>query len=127
MGTHRSSKAKAGSNKVLWVGVAVVVIIVLVMGAALIRIQEQPQEPRLVALPTAEAPPANAPAVASTATEALTSATPLPPASMATDPGTNKPRIVQPSTPEPAVARAPERATPKLDAVEGETLPGVKR
>jgi hypothetical protein len=98
------------------------------MGAALIRIQAQPQEPRLVALPTAEAPPTHAPpAVASAATEPATSATPLPPASMATDPGTNKLRIVHPRTSEPAVARAPERVSPKPDTVENETLPGVKR
>ena len=127
MATHRSSPAKVGSNKVLWAGVAIVVIILLVMGAALIRIQAQPQEPRLVALPTTEAPPTHAPpAVANAATEA---ATPLPPASTATDPlvGTNKPRIVHPRTSEPAVARAPERVTPKQDTVDSGTPPGVSR
>lgn len=130
MATHRSSPAKAGSNKVLWAGVAIVVIIVLAMGAALMRIQAQPQEPRLVALPSAEAPPTHAPpAVAGVATEAATSATPLPPASTATDPliGTSKPRIVQPRSSEPAVARAPERVSPKPDAVEDGPPPGVSR
>jgi hypothetical protein len=127
MNTHRSSPAQTGSHQVLWVGIAIVLIIVLAMGAALIRLQAQSQEPRLVALPALEAPPTHAlPAVASAATEP---ATPLPPASTATDPlvGTNKPRIVHPRTPEPAVARAPERDTPKPDTVENETLPGVKR
>lgn len=130
MGTHRSSPAQATSSKVLWGGVAIVVIIVLAMGATLMRTQAQPQEPRLVALPALGTPPTHAPpAVASAATEPATSATPLPPASNATSPrvDTPKPRIVQPRTPEPAVARAPQRLASKPDPVEGETLPGIKR
>jgi hypothetical protein len=129
MDTHRNSPAKAGSVKLLWVGVAAVVIIVLVMGATLIHIQTQPEEPRGVVLPALEAPPANAAlAVTSASTEAASSAAPLPPASAATGPrvDTNKPRIVQPRTSEPAVARAPQRVASKSDAVEGDTLPGVK-
>ncbi|MFZ2393316.1 hypothetical protein, partial [Rhodoferax sp.] len=59
MDTHRSSPAQAGGNKLLWAGVAAVVILVLVMGATLMRLQHQPQEPRLVVLPALEAPPAS--------------------------------------------------------------------
>jgi hypothetical protein len=112
MDTQRSPPGKAAGSKVLWTGVAVVVIIVLVMGASLIHMQAQPAEPRRVDLPVLEAPPAiAAPAFASAATAALTPATPVPPASAATEPllNTDKPRIVHPRTSEPAVARAPQR------------------
>ena len=130
MDTHRSSPAKAGSNQVLWAGVAIVVIIVLAMGAALMRLQAQPQESRLEALPSLEAPPTHAPpAVAGAATEAAISATPLPPASTASDPRleTDKPRIVHPRSSEPAVARAPERVTSKPDTAASDILPDIKR
>lgn len=130
MDTDRNSPDKADRNKVLWAGVAVVVIIVLVMGATLIRIQAQPEEPRLVVLPALEAPPANAALdVTSASNGAASSAAPLPPASTATDPrvDTNKPRIVHPRSSEPAVARAPQRDPPKPDTVGTETPPGVKR
>ncbi|MCF8159238.1 MAG: hypothetical protein K9J76_00905 [Polaromonas sp.] len=112
MDTQRSSPDEAASSKILWAGGAVVVIIVLVMGASLIHMQAQPGEPRRVDLPVLEAPPAIAPpAFASAATAALTPAAPVPPASAAADPlvNTDKPRIVHPSTSEPAVARAPQR------------------
>ncbi len=130
MDTRRSSPDKADSSKVLWAGVAVVVIIVLVMGASLIRIQAQPEVPRRTDLPVLEAPPAiAASAFASAGTAVPTPATPLPPASTASDPliNTNKPRIVHPNTSEPAVARAPLRVAPQPDAVEGNPLPDVRR
>lgn len=130
MDTIPRSTAQPGSHKTLWAGVAIVVIVVLAMGAALIRTQAQPQEPRLAVLPAAPEPTASASETgASAATEAVPSAAPLPPASTATDKltDTNRPRVVHPRTSEPAVARAPERLTPKPDAANGDTLPDVKR
>jgi hypothetical protein len=100
------------------------------MGAALLRLQAQPQEPRLVVLPALEAPPSPAPpVVASATTEPARSAASLPPATSAPDPlvDTPKPRIVQPRTSEPAVARAPQRVASKPDAAEGETAPDINR
>lgn len=129
MNTPRNSPDKAGSNKVLWAGVAIVLMIALAMGVALMRLQAQSQEPRLGVLPTEAPPNAAPPVMASAATEADLPAAPLPPASSATNPlvDTPKPRIVQPRTSEPAVARAPQRVASKPDPVEGETLPEVKR
>jgi hypothetical protein len=130
MGTPRSFPDQANSNKMLWTGVAVVLIIVLAMGVTLMRRQTQPQVPHQMALPTMEAPPSTAPpATASLAAEARTAAAPLPPASAATDPrvDTPKPRIVQPRTSEPAVARAPQRVVSEPGAVESGTLPDVNR
>jgi hypothetical protein len=128
MDTVRSAPTQAGSNKLLWGGVAVVVILVLLMGAALIRIQAQPEAPRLVVLPALEAAPANAALpVASASADAATAS--LPPASAATEPHmeTSRPRIVHLRASEPAVARAPQRDASRPGAVESETPPGVKR
>lgn len=113
MVTPRVTPAPAGSNKALWGAVAVVMVIVLAMGAALIRIKSQPQEPRLVVLPASAGPAASAPAAAdSAATDPVTLATPLPAASTATDQPaeTNRPRVVHPRASEPAVARTPAPA-----------------
>jgi hypothetical protein len=128
MNTQRNSPGEAG-NKLLWTGVAVVVVIVLAMGITLMRLQAQPQEPQPVTLPVEVPPSAAPPVVTGAASEAVISVTPLPPATTATDPfvDTPKPRIVQPRTSEPAVARAPQRVASKPDAVENETLPGVTR
>ena len=129
MDTQRNSPGETGSHKLLWAGVAVVLVIVLAMGVTLMRLQAQPQEPRHVVLPTAAPPSAAPPVEASDATEAANSAASLPPATTATDPlvDTPKPRIVQPRTSEPAVARAPQRVASKPDAVENQTPPGVTR
>lgn len=130
MGTPRSFPVQANSNKLLWTGVAVVLIIVLAMGITLMRRQTQPQVPHQVALPAMEAPPSPAPpATASLATEARTAAAPLPPASAATDPrvDTPIPRIVQPRTSEPAVARAPQRVASEPGAIRSRTLTDVNR
>jgi hypothetical protein len=110
MAAPRTTEAPTGSNKALWAAVAVVVVIVLAMGATLMRIQPQPQEPRRVDLPTTAGPPANAPVAAdSAATDQATSAVPSPMASLATEPlaDTNRPRVVHPRASEPAVARSP--------------------
>lgn len=110
MATPRSTPAPTGSNKALWGAVAVVMVIVLAMGATLIRIQAQPQEPRLVVLPTTAKPAANASTVADgAAADPVTSVAPLPTASSASDQltDTNRPRVVHPRTSEPAVARTP--------------------
>ena len=110
MATPRSTEAPTGSNKALWGAVAVVIVIVLAMGATLIRIQSQPQEPRLVVLPTSAGPAANASTAAgSAASDPVSSAAPLPAASTATDQLTDtpRPRVVHPRTSEPAVARTP--------------------
>jgi len=107
MATPRS--AQAGNNKALWGAVAVVMVIVLAMGAALIRIKAQPQEPRLVVLP-ADGPAANASAAAENVdAKPVTSAAPLPAAPTVADqlPETDRPRVVHPRTSEPAVARSP--------------------
>jgi hypothetical protein len=118
MDTVRSAPTQAGSNKLLWGGVAVVVILVLLMGAALIRIQAQPEAPRLVVLPALEAAPANAALPVASAS-----------ADAATEPHmeTSRPRIVHLRASEPAVARAPQRDASRPGAVESETPPGVKR
>lgn len=129
MDPQRNFPGETGSNKLLWAGVAIAVIMALVMGATVIRIQAQPDEPRLVVLPTMEAPPANAAsAVTGASTDTASPAAPLPSPSTATEPrvDTPKPRIVQPHTPEPAVARAPQRLASKPGAVESDTLPGFK-
>jgi len=130
MTTPRSTPSQAGSNKVLWAALAVVMVIVLVMGATLIRIRTQAQEPRPLALPASTKPAAHASAAAdSAATAPVTTAAPVQPAPAAQSSGTpaNAPRTVQLRASEPAVARTPARVTPRLDAVEGETLPGVSR
>ena len=113
MTTQHPTPAPAGSNKALWGAVAVVMVIVLAMGATLIRIKSQPQEPRLVVLPTSAGTAASAPAAAdSAATDPVTLAAPLPGASTATDQPaeTNRPRVVHPRASEPAVARTPAPA-----------------
>ncbi|MCM2297167.1 hypothetical protein [Rhodoferax sp.] len=112
MATPRSTPAQTGSNTALWAAVAVVMVIVLAMGAALIRIQAQPQEPRLVVLPASTAPAVNAPVSAaanSAATGPATTAAPGQPASATESSGTqaNVPQTVHLRASEPAVARAP--------------------
>ncbi|MDI1246907.1 MAG: hypothetical protein PSV24_16070 [Rhodoferax sp.] len=130
MNAQRNVPHKAGSNKLLWAGVAVVTTIVLLMGATLIRSQATPEEPRLVVLPALDAPPTDArPAVASAATEPTPLATPLPPTPAANDPlvDSQKPRSVPRRTSEPAVARAPQRDMSKPDTSDSDTAPNVKR
>lgn len=129
MDPQRHAQGEAGSNKLLWGGVAVVVVIVLALGIALKRLQTQPQEPQVVALPALQAPPSLAtPAVASAATQAVSSDAAVPSAPGATDPhvDTLKPRIVQLRASEPAVARAPQRVTSQPGPVEDNTRPNIK-
>ena len=109
MATPRNAPAPTGSNKALWGAVAVIMVIVLAMGAALVRIQAQPQEPRLAVLPAAE-PAANASAAAENVdAKPATSADPSPAAPPVADQltDTNRPRVVHPRASEPAVARTP--------------------
>ena len=130
MGIPRSSPAQADSDKLLWTVVAVVVILVLAMGITLMRLQAQLQEPQAGVLPAAAPPSAAPPVLASAATEPARSAASVPPATTATDPlvDTPKPRIVQPRTSEPAVARAPQRVTSTPEPVDrDDAQPGVKR
>lgn len=122
-------------SKTLWAATLVLVVVVLAMGAALIRIQSQPLEPRMAVLPqpaTAASRPTDD-GVASRSTPATgatiaTSAVPVSPSFIeqnrpialmnkgqeAIKNGANqaieitdKPRPVLPHQPEPAVARPP--------------------
>ena len=106
MATAHAPRAATNSDKVLWTGVAIVILLVLVMGAALLRLQAQPPEPRPVVLPTTEVPPLVASAAAP---EAVASVTPMPAASAAMNKAvdTGRPRRVQAQASEPAVARTP--------------------
>ncbi len=125
MDPQRHSQGEAGSNKLLWGGVAVVVVIVLAMGTMLKR----QQAPQVLASPALKAPPSPAtPAVASAATQAVSSDAAVPSAPGATDPhvDTLKPRIVQLRASEPAVARAPQRVTSQPDPVEDDARPNIK-
>lgn len=68
---HPAQAPSSGSSKTLWAATLVLVVAVLAMGAALIRIQSQPVEPRMAVLPQ----PAPAASTSPPATDA-TSATP---------------------------------------------------
>ncbi len=108
----------SNGNKTIWAAVAVLVVVVLAMGAALIRIQHQPVEPRMAVLPAqpqktiaSEAEkfkqnqaiaPINKASVA-TNNVATTEA----PSSQNSNPVSATPQVVHPQTPEPAVARPP--------------------
>lgn len=128
----------SGTNKPLWVAIAVLGVAVLAMGVTLIRIQSQPAEPHTAVLPalSASAPVAQtsaaaSPVIASSASTAqATSPTGVvkphvstqnkpvahvKQARTATNSGATEvfepsasPRVVHPQNPEPAVARAPE-------------------
>ncbi len=111
MQTDRIAPAKTDAGKLLWAGLAVVLIIVLAMGATLIHVKNQPEEPRLAVLASNDAPGADVPTAASTATAADSAASTSPPASTPTASiplvvETQKPRTVQLPASEPAVARA---------------------
>lgn len=130
MVTPRNTPGESGGNKLLWTGAAAVLVVVLAMGVTLMRLQAQPQQPQPGVLPAAAPPSAAPPVLASAATEPARSAASVPPATTAADPlvDTPKPRIVQPRTSEPAVARAPQRATSTPEPVDrADAQPGVKR
>ena len=106
-----------GGSKTLWAATLVLIVVVLAMGAALIRIQSRPIEPRMSVLPQAT-PLTHATAPAALASSEVVEPN-LPPALMdkaqkaienkatqAID-ITAKPRPVLPRQPEPAVARPP--------------------
>lgn len=116
MAGDHTSRANTGSNKVLWVGVAMVVVLVLVMGVELLRSQAELQEPHRVALPVKPEPITGTSATdISAVTQAASSTQPVPSAAGKTDhPAvTDLPRRVQPSVSEPAVARTPAPVAPK--------------
>lgn len=124
------STQTARTNKTLWIAIGVLGVAVLGMGATLVRMQSQPLEPSTVLLPT-EAETALAPVA--------TASIPMGTESMITEPAlektsppvdqpkpaaktntakpaapkpqvfTAKPQPVLPQSPEPAVARAPQR------------------
>ena len=133
MVTQRNPPGESGGNKLLWTGAAVVMVVVLAMGVTLMRLQaqpQQPQQPQPGVLPAAAPASAAPPVLASAATEPARSAASVPPATTATDTlvDTPKPRIVQPRTSEPAVARAPQRVTSTPEPVDrDDAQPGVKR
>jgi cytoskeletal protein RodZ len=129
--TPANTEAPApGSSKTLWAALLVLVVVVLAMGAALIRIQSRPVEPRLVwvgqhgdVTPAVSAASA-AVAPSSAASSAPTAATSQPPNKAPAQMGkasdaisneashsaieiTAKPRPVLTRTPEPAVLRPP--------------------
>ncbi|MES2877766.1 MAG: glycine zipper 2TM domain-containing protein [Pseudomonadota bacterium] len=73
-------KPTASANKPLWAAVGVLGIAVLAMGAALIRIQTQPVEPRLAVLATSE------PAALTAASSSASSPAQTPPVALADTP-----------------------------------------
>lgn len=119
----------SGSSKTLWAATLVLVVVVLAMGAALIRIQSRPVEPRLAVLPQpATAASTSLPATDATSAAMATSTVSAsqksieenrPPAlinkaqeainseSIQTIEITAKPRPVLPAKPEPAVLKPP--------------------
>jgi hypothetical protein len=114
---NHSKPNTSASSKSWWAAVLVGLVVVLAMGAALIRVQDQPAEPRLAVLPAAAEQP-----LESSSGPVLLVAEPSQPAASANAVNetpqvdqpqiqiTDKPRPVLPQTPEPAVARV--KATP---------------
>lgn len=112
--THPPAEAPAsGGSKTLWAAMLVLVVVVLAMGAALIRVQSRPIEPRMVVLPTPDQPTATP--VSAENNVQNTAVAPINKASAAIDSAASdstvetsaKPRPVLPRTPEPAVLRPP--------------------
>lgn len=114
----------SSASKTLWAATLVLVVVVLAMGAALIRIQSRPIEPRLVVLPKPSQTPATPTAPKKQPTNMAVA--PMNKASSAIDNAANsvieitaKPQPVLPRKPEPAVLRPPamgasETATPEV-------------
>jgi outer membrane lipoprotein SlyB len=136
--TISPGQAATSTNKTLWVAVSVLGVAVLAMGAALLRSQNQPAEAHTAALPAVTQPAVAASGSAATADVAKLPA-PITPTKIQqnhapahtnqahaaiknkANPGldampqpvfTDKPQVVHPQTPEPAVAHAPIPAKP---------------
>lgn len=102
----------SGSSKTLWAAMLVLVVVVLAMGAALIRIQSRPIEPRMAVLPKSGqalvAPTARTTQPKNKAEAPMNKASPAMDNAAASAPViTAKPRPVLPREPEPAVLRPP--------------------